>query len=113
MTVEAKLEEMGLALPEPAQVPPGLVLPFSWVRVRGDRAYVSGHVPRAVLVPMGQLASRLGELDREHPVYVICATGNRSAAMTHVLRASGYDAYSVAGGTSAWARSGRPLEITA
>lgn len=83
------------------------------VDVREPREYVSGHVPQAVLVPMGQLASRLGELDKERPVYVVCATGNRSAAMTDVLRAAGYDAYSVAGGTSAWARSGRPLEITA
>jgi rhodanese-related sulfurtransferase len=43
-------------------------------------------------------------------VYVVCASGNRSAAMTDLLRASGYDAYSVAGGTAAWTRSGRPVE---
>ena len=45
MKVEAKLEELGLVLPEPIKVPPGLVLPFAWVRVRGDWAYVSGHIP--------------------------------------------------------------------
>ena len=39
MRVEAKLEELGLVLPEPMQVmPPGLRLPFAWVRVRGNRA---------------------------------------------------------------------------
>lgn len=43
MEVEARLQELGLVLPEPLETPPGLVLPFSWVRVRGDRAYVSGH----------------------------------------------------------------------
>jgi len=43
MRVEAKLEELGLALPAPTKTPVGLVLPFSWVR--GERAYVSGHVP--------------------------------------------------------------------
>ena len=43
MEVEARLDELGLVLPEPLQTPPGLVLPFSFVRVRGDRAYVSGH----------------------------------------------------------------------
>ena len=59
MEVEQKLEEMGLALPEPAKVPPGLVLPFSWVRVRGDRAYVSGHVP---LNPDGSVADPLGKV---------------------------------------------------
>ena len=32
MEVEAKLEEIGLELPEPLKAPSGLVLPFSWVR---------------------------------------------------------------------------------
>jgi rhodanese-related sulfurtransferase len=62
---------------------------------------------------MGQLPSRLGELDRNRPVYVVCASGNRSAAMTDVLVANGFDAYSVAGGTGAWSRSGRPVETGA
>lgn len=43
MEVEARLQELGLVLPEPLEAPPGFLLPFSWVRVRGDRAYVSGH----------------------------------------------------------------------
>ena len=43
MEVEARLRELGLVLPEPLETPPGLLLPFSWVRVRGDRAYVAGH----------------------------------------------------------------------
>ncbi len=45
MRVEAKLEEVELALPEPVKPPPGVQLSFAWVRVRGDRAYVSGHGP--------------------------------------------------------------------
>ena len=62
MKVEEKLEELGLALPEPAKTPPGLVLPFAWVRVRGDRAYVSGHIP---LNPDGSVAGPLGEVSAE------------------------------------------------
>lgn len=80
------------------------------VDVREPGEYVAGHVPGSTLVPMGQLASRLGELDKARPIYVVCASGNRSAAMTELLRTSGYDAYSVAGGMTAWARSGRPVE---
>jgi rhodanese-related sulfurtransferase len=83
------------------------------VDVREPGEYVTGHVPEAIWIPMGQLSSRLGELDRSRPVYLVCALGNRSAAMTDLLRAAGYDAYSVAGGTSAWARSGRPVETGA
>lgn len=62
MGVEARLKELGLALTEPPQVPPGLVLPFSWVRVRGNRAYVSGHVP---LNPDGSVAEPLGKVGEE------------------------------------------------
>ena len=83
------------------------------VDVREPGEYVAGHVPGATLIPMGQLPSRLEELDKSRPVYLVCASGNRSAAMTDLLRAAGYDAYSVAGGTSAWARSGRPVETGA
>jgi rhodanese-related sulfurtransferase len=79
------------------------------VDVREPGEYAAGHVPGAVLIPMGQLPGRMTELDRGAPVYVVCASGNRSAAMTGLLRSAGFDAYSVAGGTSGWARSGRPV----
>jgi rhodanese-related sulfurtransferase len=77
--------------------------------VREPGEYVGGHVPGAVLMPMGQVASRVSELDRNRPVYVICASGNRSVAMAEYLARAGFDARSVAGGTAAWARSGRPV----
>ncbi|MEV0787843.1 rhodanese-like domain-containing protein [Kribbella sp. NPDC050459] len=77
--------------------------------VREPREYAAGHVPGAVNIPMGRLTGRLDELDRSAPVYVVCATGNRSSAMTSLLISAGFDAHNVAGGTSAWARSGRPI----
>ncbi len=83
--------------------------PATLVDVREPSEYVGGHVPGAVLMPMGQLPSRIGELDRSKPVYVICATGNRSLASTDFLTHNGFQAYSVAGGTGAWARSGRAV----
>lgn len=79
------------------------------VDVREPGEYVGGHVPGAVLVPMAQLPSRLDELPKGLPVYVICASGNRSLSMTSFLVRAGFDAYSVAGGTSGWARAGRPV----
>ena len=80
------------------------------VDVREPDEYVAGRVPGALSIPMGQLANRVGEIDRTSPVFVICASGNRSSAMTDLLRGAGFDAVSVAGGTGAWERSGRPLE---
>ena len=46
MRIEARLQERGLVLPEPLKVPPGVRVPFAWVRVRGNRAYISGHGPQ-------------------------------------------------------------------
>ena len=45
MTAEEKIQSMGLILPQALKLPSGMKLPFSWVQVRGDRAYISGHVP--------------------------------------------------------------------
>ncbi len=78
--------------------------------VREPMEFVRGHVPGALPMPMSQLSSRLGELDRSRRTFVICATGNRSGAMTDLLRSRGFDAWNVAGGTAAWVRSGRPLD---
>lgn len=46
MKIEAKLAELGLVLPEAMVAPAGVRLPFALVRVRGNRAYVSGHGPQ-------------------------------------------------------------------
>jgi len=62
MEVEARLEELGLVLPEPLKAPPDLHLPFSWVRVRGDRAYISGHSAQN---PDGSLAGPFGKVGAE------------------------------------------------
>ena len=77
--------------------------------VREGREYLQGHVPGAMLIPMSQLTSRLGEVPKDLPVHVICRSGNRSASMASFLERAGVDAYSVAGGTDAWMRSGRPV----
>ena len=58
---------------------------------------------------MGQLPGRVTELDRGAPVYVVCASGNRSATMTVFLRGAGFDAYSVAGGTAGGPAPAVPL----
>ena len=47
MRVESKLKALGLILPSPAKLPPGVQVPFAWVRLYGDRAYISGHGPLA------------------------------------------------------------------
>jgi enamine deaminase RidA (YjgF/YER057c/UK114 family) len=61
-TIEAKLAALGLQLPAPIQLPPGVKFPFQFVRVSGARAFVSGHGPQN---PDGSIATPLGKLGRE------------------------------------------------
>jgi enamine deaminase RidA (YjgF/YER057c/UK114 family) len=44
--IEQRLEALGLVLPEPLRLPEGMRLPFAWVNVRGDVAFISGHGPQ-------------------------------------------------------------------
>jgi len=62
MRIEAKLSELGLVLPEAAKVPPTLQLPFPWVRVHGNRLFVSGHGPQ---LPDGTIAGPFGKVGAE------------------------------------------------
>src|ERR1700730_12087785 len=62
MKIEARLQELGLVLPESMKAPVGVNLPFSNVRVRGNRAYIAGHGP---LMPDGSLAKPLGKVGAE------------------------------------------------
>ena len=57
-----KLNSLGLTLPDPLATPPGLELPFSWVRIAGDRAIFSGHLPTNM---DGSLAEPLGKVGAE------------------------------------------------
>jgi enamine deaminase RidA (YjgF/YER057c/UK114 family) len=59
MTIDERVQALGLVLPEAFRSPSGALYPFSWVRVRGNRAYVSGHLP---LQPDGTLAEPRGKV---------------------------------------------------
>jgi hypothetical protein len=60
--IAQRLADSGLVLPPPVTPPPGVVLPFQFVRVVGRRALISGHGP---LAADGTIAAPLGKLGRE------------------------------------------------
>ena len=60
--IEERIAALGLILPPPLQPPPGVVLPFQFVRLLGNRAIISGHGPQNA---DGSLAQPLGKLGRE------------------------------------------------
>ena len=61
MHIEGKLADMGLQLPPPIKAPPGVVLPFSFVRLHQGIAYISGHGPQnadgSVAGPFGKVGA--------------------------------------------------------
>jgi glyoxylase-like metal-dependent hydrolase (beta-lactamase superfamily II)/rhodanese-related sulfurtransferase len=80
------------------------------VDVREPDEFVSGHVPGAVNLPQADLASRLAEIPRDRPVYVICQGGFRSLRAAQFLSQCGVgDVASVKGGTAAWGAAGGEL----
>ena len=79
------------------------------IDVREPHEYVSGHVPGARLMPLDAVPQQGEELPAGQPVYVICASGNRSRTAASWLARLGVDARSVAGGTSGWLSAGFPV----
>ena len=60
--IDKRLKELGLVLPPPLQLPPGVVFPFPWIRVVGTRVLISGHGPTN---EDGSLAMPLGKVGAE------------------------------------------------
>lgn len=60
--IEQRLAALGIVLPPPVTPPPGVILPFQFVRLIGRRAIVSGHGPLTV---DGRIAAPLGKLGAE------------------------------------------------
>jgi len=70
-----------------------------------------GHIHGAVLIPLGELAERAGELDRDRPVVAVCRAGGRSAQATVLLQQAGFkNIANLTGGMLRWRAEGHPVE---
>jgi rhodanese-related sulfurtransferase len=72
--------------------------------VREDWELGVAAVPGVVHIPMGEVADRLGELDRGREVVVLCRSGRRSLQVANFLQQNGFRAVNLAGGILAWSR---------
>ena len=71
--------------------------------VREEAEYAFGHIEGAKSIPMGELESRLGELDQTQEIYVICRTGKRSDMAAQLLEKNGFtNVYNVLPGMTEW-----------
>ncbi len=60
-------------------------------------------LPTATHIPMGEIPSRLAELDREVPLVVMCHMGGRSRMVAQYLLGNGYtQVFNLRGGIDAW-----------
>lgn len=79
------------------------------IDVRQADEYRSGHVPGAEFISMSTIPLRLADLPRDERLHIICESGARSWQVCSFLEQHGYQAVTVAGGTSAWRMNGFPI----
>ncbi len=60
------------------------------VDVRSPREFGAGAYPGALNIPLAALGSRLGEIPKDRPVVVYCASGSRSGFAVRMLKRAGY-----------------------
>lgn len=68
------------------------------VDLRTDAEYANAHVDGPLHIPLDDLRSRMGEIDRSKPVYLFCHSGLRSYIGYRILSQCGFDCYNLAGG---------------
>jgi rhodanese-related sulfurtransferase len=79
------------------------------IDVREQYEWDAGRIDGARHVELERLASQAGTIPRDRPVVFQCRLGARSAMATAAFRASGFEAFNLAGGIQAWADAGLPL----
>src|SRR5919107_2799518 len=100
---------------DPAEVSEHLGNGVTLIDVRETEEWDRGHIPGAVHVPRGYLESRIDGAvsDRDAPVVLYCASGQRSALAAHTLKdLLGYaNVRSMTGGITLWKDRGYKVEV--
>lgn len=86
---------------------------FQLVDVREAWEFDTARIDGSVLIPMGEVAARVGELDNGSDIVVICHHGGRSMQVAAFLDRAGFSrVHNLTGGVDAWARSIDPAMPT-
>jgi rhodanese-related sulfurtransferase len=85
--------------------------PLQFIDSRTELEYRQGTLQSAKHAPVTGLPGALDRLDFDPniPVIVLCLSGHRSLPGTRLLRARGFEAYSLKGGLTAWKFNGYPI----
>ena len=77
--------------------------PFELIDVREVFEYEIARIDGAKLIPLGEIAERVNELQHERPIVVHCHSGRRSAEAVRLLQQRGFaNVYNLEGGIDAW-----------
>ena len=80
--------------------------------VRTPEEFAQGHLQKARLIPVGEIANRIGELStlKDKQILVYCHSGNRSATACKILQKNGFTKVdNLDGGISAWTARGNKI----
>lgn len=73
------------------------------VDVRTPQEFLTGHIPRAINIPVQELDRRMAELEsKDRPVVLYCRSGNRSSRAASMLKSAGYAQIYDLGAMSRW-----------
>lgn len=77
--------------------------PLELIDVREAFEYEIARIDGAKLIPLGEIADRMNELQRERPIIIHCHSGRRSAEAVRLLQQRGFaNVYNLEGGIDAW-----------
>jgi len=85
------------------------------VDVRTPEEFAKGHLRDAKHIPLADLATRIGELDKSKAkqIIVVCQSGNRADKAVKQFLAAGFtEVVSLEGGITAWEAAGLPTVST-
>ena len=81
------------------------------IDVRQPEEYTAGHIPGAILIPLGELEARFSDLPADKEMIFNCKSGGRSRAAATIVAESGvfpHRIYNLLGGFMAW--TGRAVQ---
>jgi sulfur-carrier protein adenylyltransferase/sulfurtransferase len=85
--------------------------PPSLVDIREQWELEAGTIAGSEHIPMGEVGARL-DPERDRHIVLYCSHGNRSLRLAQAMHAHGFeDVVSLAGGITAWAEAGHPVEV--
>ena len=80
------------------------------VDVREEYEFIEMRVPGAELLPLAEVPENVDKFPLDRPVYLICASGNRSKVAGDFLSKFHIDVINIAGGTKDCVSSGRSYD---